>query len=137
VARARRAPARAEAVHAQGLPLLIRNHLLPAFGERPLRAITRKEIERWQAGYERARTAAQALMILGAILRYAQRRELIAANPIDGVERHPVRYSGDYDMYSREEIDAIVRCAADDQDAAIYLTAALTGLRRGELLALR
>ena len=70
-------------------------------------------------------------MVLGAILRYAQRRELIAANPID------VRYSGDYDMYSREEIDAIVREAADDQDAAIYLTAALTGLRRGELLALR
>jgi integrase len=40
-------------------------------------------------------------------------------------------------MYSREEIDAIVCSAADDQDAAIYLTAALTGLRRGELLALR
>jgi integrase len=40
-------------------------------------------------------------------------------------------------IYSREEIDAIVRCAADDQDTAIILTAALTGLRRGELLALR
>src|SRR5256885_11356645 len=75
-------------------------------------------------------------MVLGAILRYAQRRELITTNPIDGVERHPVRYSGDYDMYSREEIDAILRCA-DDQDAALILTAALIGLRRGELLALR
>jgi hypothetical protein len=30
-----------------------------------------------------------------------------------------------------------VRCAADEQDAASILTAALTGLRRGELLALR
>jgi integrase len=116
---------------------LLRNHLVPAFGDRPLRAITRQEIERWHAGYERTRTAGQVLMVLGAILRYARRRELIAANPIDGVERHPVRYSGDYDMYSREEIDAIVRCAADDQDAAIILAAALTGLRRGELLALR
>jgi integrase len=76
-------------------------------------------------------------MVLGAILRYAQRRELIATNPIDGVERHPARYSGDYDMYSREDIDAIIRCASDDQDAAIILTAGLTGLRRGELLALR
>src|SRR3954471_23837973 len=116
---------------------LLRNHLLPAFGERPVRAVTRQEIERWHAGYERTRTAGQALMVLGAIFRYAQRRELVSANPIDGVERHPVRYSGDYDMYSREEIDAIVREAADDQDAAIVLTAALTGLRRGELLALR
>jgi integrase len=76
-------------------------------------------------------------MVLGAILRFAQRRELITTNPIDGVERHPVRYSGDYDIYSREEIDAIARSATDDQDAAIILTAALTGLRRGELLALR
>src|SRR4051794_29214504 len=79
---------------------LLRNHLLPAFGERPVRA-TRQEIECWHAGYERTRIAGQALMVLGAVLRYAQRRELIATNPIDGVERHPVRYSGDYDMYSR------------------------------------
>ena len=32
---------------------------------------------------------------------------------------------------------ALVRAAADGQDAAIYLTAAFTGLRQGELLALR
>src|SRR6266699_453871 len=32
---------------------------------------------------------------------------------------------------------ALVRAAASEQDAAIYLTAAFTGLRRGELLALR
>jgi integrase len=30
-----------------------------------------------------------------------------------------------------------VRCAASEQDGAIYLTAAFTGLRLGELLALR
>ena len=32
---------------------------------------------------------------------------------------------------------ALVRAAGDEQDAAIYLTAAFTGLRRGELVALR
>jgi hypothetical protein len=32
---------------------------------------------------------------------------------------------------------ALVRAAASEQDAAIYLTAALTGLRRGELVAVR
>jgi integrase len=115
----------------------LNGHLLPAFGERDITAITRKDIERWHAGYDRTRTATKVLVVLGAILRFAQRRELITTNPIDGVERHPVRYSGDYDIYTREEIDAIVRAAADDQDAAIYLTAALTGLRRGELMALR
>ena len=48
-----------------------------------------------------------------------------------------MRYSGDYDFYSREEIDSLVRAAATEQDAAIYLTGAMTGLRRGELVALR
>jgi integrase len=32
---------------------------------------------------------------------------------------------------------ALVRAAASEQDAAIFLTAAFTGLRRGELVALR
>lgn len=31
---------------------------------------------------------------------------------------------------------ALVRASGDEQDGAIYLTAAFTGLRRGELLAL-
>lgn len=48
-----------------------------------------------------------------------------------------MRYSGDYDLYSREEIEALIRHAASEQDAAVYATAAMTGLRRGELVGLR
>jgi integrase len=40
-------------------------------------------------------------------------------------------------FFSVEEVMALVRSAASEQDAAIYLPAAFTGLRRGELLALR
>ena len=40
-------------------------------------------------------------------------------------------------MFCPEEVWALVRAAASEQDGAIYLTAAFTGLRRGELLALR
>jgi integrase len=112
-------------------------HLLPAFGDQEIAAITRQDIEGWHARYPRSRTAEKVLVVLGAVMRYAQRRELITTNPVEKVERHPVRYSGDYDIYSREELDALVRAATDDQDAAIFLAAALTGLRRGELLALR
>jgi integrase len=38
---------------------------------------------------------------------------------------------------SVEEVYALARAANSEQDAAIYLTAAFTGLRRGELVALR
>ena len=40
-------------------------------------------------------------------------------------------------MFSPEEVLALVRAAASEQDGAIFLTAAFTGLRRGELIALR
>jgi integrase len=43
----------------------------------------------------------------------------------------------DMAFYTPEEVRALARCAEDEQDAAILLTAALTGLRMGELLALR
>jgi integrase len=40
-------------------------------------------------------------------------------------------------VFSPEEVLALVRAAESEQDGAIYLTAAFTGLRRGELIALR
>ena len=58
-------------------------------------------------------------------------------NPALAVDRLAVAYSGDYDFYTRAEFDALIAAASSEQDAAIYLTAALTGLRRGELLAPR
>jgi integrase len=76
-------------------------------------------------------------MVLRAILGHALKRGWVPENAALAVEKHPVRYSGDYDLYSREEIGALVRHAASEQDAAIYATAAMTGLRRGELVALR
>ncbi len=76
-------------------------------------------------------------MIVRAIITHARGRGWIETDPCSSLERQQVRYSGDYDFYSREEIDALVRAATSEQDSAVYLTAAMTGLRRGELVALR
>ena len=48
-----------------------------------------------------------------------------------------MRPSGDIQVFSPEEVWALVRTAATEQDGALFLTAAFTGLRMGELLALR
>ena len=61
----------------------------------------------------------------------------LQANPLARVEKHPMRASGDIQVFSPEEVWALVRAAASKQDGAIFLTAAFTGLRMGELLALR
>ena len=58
-------------------------------------------------------------------------------NPAADVEKPSPRRSGDIEVFSPEEVMALVRAASSEQDAAIFLTAAFTGLRRGELLALR
>ncbi len=61
----------------------------------------------------------------------------LPVNPVADVEKSPLSSSGDIEVLSPEEVWALVRGAASEQDGAIFLTAAFTGLRRGELLALR
>lgn len=58
-------------------------------------------------------------------------------NPATDVERPRYRVSDDVDAFSPEEVHALVRAAGSEQDAGLYLTAAFTGLRLGELLALQ
>jgi integrase len=107
------------------------------FADTPLRDLSPGALKAWHDQLPHGRTAEKLLMIARAILEHARKRGWIEANPASEVDRVPVRYSGDYDFFDRAELDALVAAAANEQDAAIYLTAALTGLRRGELVALR
>ena len=107
------------------------------FASTALRDLRPGQLKDWYDGLPYGRTAEKLLMIVRAILAHARSRGWVDNDPAATVERQAVRYSGDYDFYSREEIGALVRAAASEQDAAIYLAAAMTGLRRGELVALR
>jgi integrase len=107
------------------------------FSSTPLREQRAAQVKGWYDGLPYGRTAEKLLMIVRAVFAHARSRGWIDADPTASIERQQVRYSGDYDFYSREEIDALVRNAAGEQDTAIYVTAAMTGLRRGELVALR
>src|SRR5436305_44710 len=80
----------------------------------------------------------KAVTILGGIMERARKVYGLPSNPVRDVEKLRERYDATrFEFYSPEEVWALVRAAASEQDAAIYLTAAFTGLRRGELLALR
>ena len=114
-------------------------HLLPAFGSMELEAITPAAIETWRASLPglSSRTKNKLLVVMGGVMRRAQHVWGLRSNPVAGVEKHRQRASGDIEVFSPEEVMALVRAAGSEQDAAIFLTAAFTGLRRGELLALR
>ena len=84
------------------------------------------------------RTRNKALTVLGGVLERARKVYGLPSNPARSVEKLRERYDATrFDFYSPEEVWALVRAAASEQDGAIYLTAAFTGLRRGELIALR
>jgi integrase len=119
----------------------VKTHIVPAFGDRRIEDVTSRLIDRWQARLAETklstRTRSKLLTILHGIFERARREHGLPMNPVAGVERPRESYSGDYDFYSPEEVWALVRAAESEQDAAIFLTAAFTGLRQGELRALR
>jgi integrase len=139
-------------------------HLLPAFGEHPLEDVTTDAIQEWRdAGISNGtiptRTAAKLVMVIGGVYEQARKTyKLTTPNPARDVERIKLAYNLERFLFYRpEEIFALVRAAEQyrprtetpptpeqeeaaaasaRQDGAIFLTAAFTGLRLGELLAL-
>jgi integrase len=116
-------------------------HLLPAFGELPVEDITTEMVESWKLGLEMSNTTKiKLLTVLFGVMERARKRHGLPMNPVREVEK-PRRAvdprSNEIQFYSPEEVLALVRAAESEQDAAIFLTAAFTGLRRGELVALR
>lgn len=108
------------------------------FGDSRLEDITPEAIERWTAGLSvSSRTVQKYLVVMHGIFKRAMKVWGLPRNPAADVERPRIRVSDDIDAFSPEEVHALVRAADSEQDAVLFLTAAFTGLRLGELLALR
>src|SRR3954451_1051665 len=121
---------------------VIRNHLLPPFGARALEDITEQEVERWarRLGSDRPlsnATKRKVIVIFHGVMTRACRVYGLPVNPVARVEKPRLAAPGAIDVFSREEVHALVRAATSEQDAAIFLTAAFSGLRQGELIARR
>jgi integrase len=118
---------------------VLKSRLLPAFSDRSLESITTQDIEQWRQSLDGLsnRSKNKLLIQMHGIFRRAQQVYGLETNPLSRIEKHPLRPSGDIEVFSPEEVLALVRAAVSEADAAIFLTAAFTGLRLGELLALR
>jgi integrase len=117
--------------------------LVPEFGEEtPAEEITTKRVDAFRQRLVKEdvlapRTINKRLAQLHAIFKRAQRTHGLAANPVEGVERQPHKPSGDFNALSSAEVELLAASAANEQDAALFEVAAFTGLRLGELRALR
>jgi site-specific recombinase XerD len=93
---------------------VVERALVPAFGALGLRDVTAERIDSYRnALVEEARLAPRSinkyLLVLQAIFRRAQRQWGLTVNPAAGVEREPVRRSGDFSVLSPEQVSALVR----------------------------
>jgi integrase len=140
--------------------------VMRTFGDRRLTEITTAEVERFLRGLDRAGLAARNVnshrQALANVFEYACRADTFAlpANPVRGVEKRREDYTKPPDTFTAEQILALARAAregrhvnggrrwrsaqrdveqerANAQDAALYTVAGFTGLRQGELRALR
>jgi integrase len=122
---------------------ILRNHLLPAFGDWRVEDVSPEAVERWarELGAGRPlsnRTKQKIIVVFHGLMERARRVWKLPLNPVRDLDRpHTAPSAGGIDVFSPEEVLALVRAAEDEQDAALFLTAAFTGLRQGELIALR
>jgi integrase len=117
----------------------IRNHVLPAFGELPLGAITQLDVRAWVAELDASgrapATVQKAYQTLSKILRGAVDAGLIAQSPcrriaLSRVEREEMRF------LTPAEIGALAE-AIEPRYRAMVIFDAYCGLRLGELAGLR
>src|SRR4051794_12463414 len=126
----------------------LRKHLAPFFGGRPLDRIDRARVESCLLAKKReglsAKTIQNHLNFLNGIFAFAIKREWAVANPVALVDRPRAPRSAHRRLrfLSKEELAAVVRAVPDDDELGLverplYLCAAMTGLRQGELIGLR
>jgi integrase len=125
----------------------LRRHLVPFFGARPMDKIDRAFVENYLLAKKReglsSKTVCNHLNFLHGLWSFGIKREWALKNPVALVDRPrmPRFKERRIQFLTREELDAVVRAVPGDVlgsvEAPLYLTAAMTGLRQGELIALR
>jgi integrase len=139
---------------------------MQAFGDVRLRDVTTSQVAAFLRGLDRSgispRSVNKHRQVLAAMFAYACREDTYAlpANPVKGTSKRREMPAAVLDFYEPEETEALARAAAcgahrgtpvygidddelewraweDRQDAELYRVAAYTGMRLGELLALR
>ncbi|MFI1951987.1 tyrosine-type recombinase/integrase [Streptomyces xinghaiensis] len=132
---------RTSAVHrpatAERVERALRNHVYPAFGDRPIASVRPSEVQTWIKG--RAQVLAPSTLkvvyaYLVTIFRTAVRDRIIAANPCDGI-KPPAKRRKEIIPLHPDAVGALAEAAPVWYRALIVLGAA-SGLRQGELFGL-
>ena len=136
----------------EGYRSLINNHIRPALGEKPLRSITRGDVQKFYNalrqkkalvhGEESDKNLADSMvrgihMLLHEILDSAQQARLIAENPTQGTAIPKNNYPP-MKVLNEEQLEKFLEAIqAEPMWRDFFYTEITTGLRRGELCGLK
>ncbi|HMQ26261.1 MAG TPA: site-specific integrase [Acidimicrobiales bacterium] len=115
----------------------LRNHVLPAFGDRPIGSIRASEVQAWVkglGGHLKPSTVEVVYRYLVAIFRAAVADKVIAESPCRGVKL-PRQEPRRIEPLAVEVVQAITEAMPDKYRALVTLAAG-TGLRQGEAFGL-
>jgi len=130
----------------EGYESFLRIHLAEYFADKPIDQITKRHVEAFTAHQLRkgqsVKSVRNHLGLLHSIFDFAIRRDWVLSNPCKLVDKPRAAEAGaDVHFLDQTELDALLGEMPEDDlgrvDRAMYITAAMTGLRQGELLALR
>jgi integrase len=120
---------------------LLRGHVVPTLGARPLQQVQPTEIDGLYLALEdklAPRTAHHVHTVLGACLATAVRKGLLRANPLERAEKIPSAGDSDHGIaLDAEQLRTLVEGFKGSVLFPIVAVAAFTGARRSEVLALR
>jgi integrase len=120
---------------------LLRGHVVPTLGARPLQQIQPTEIDGLYLTLESKlapRTAHHVHTVFNACLATAVRKGLLRANPLERAEKIPAAGDSDHGIaLDAEQLRTLVEGFKGSVLFPIVAVAAFTGARRSEVLALR
>jgi integrase len=122
-----------------GYTLTVEKHVIPCLGNVPAQRLSAADILKWRTELLRdtsPRTTQLALQRLRQILDWAVSVELLPKNSAAKV-RPPKWTPAERTIWTAAEARAFLAAAENDTLGTLWRVALLTGLRRGELLALR
>ncbi len=126
--------------------IILRSHLVPWFTG-PLGRITTQRVDAFIETQLEQGAARQSVLnrvnVLSGIFTFAVRHGWVDSNPVAAASRPAASPADDNEIrfLTPEEVEAVIQAVPDDvlgpTERVLYLTAAMTGLRQGELVALR
>jgi integrase len=119
--------------------------LVPRLGTTAIAALDREQVDQLVAALARdglaPKTIRNVIGLLNGICEFAVKHRWAKENPCRYVDRPHVELSEDIRFLEPDEVEAVLRAIGEDDfgrvHRAMILTAAMSGLRMGELIALR